>query len=46
MTLSKKMFIAHIQRDRKAPWPIAKRQKFFVALVKTSWFVFQRADSI
>ena len=46
MVSSKKMFIAPIKWDRKVPWPIVKTQKIFVAHVKTSWFVFQHADSI
>ena len=46
MALSKKSFIAPIKRDRKALWPTMKRQKFFVAHVKTSRFAFQLADSI
>ena len=46
MPLSKTVFIAPIKSDRKAPWPIVKRQKFFLAHVKTSWFAFQLADSI
>ena len=46
MALSKKNFIAPIKKDRKIPWPIVKRQVFFVAHVKTSWFILQRADSI
>ena len=46
VALSKRNFIFPIKRDRKGPWPIVKRQKFFVAHVKTSWFAFQRADSM
>ena len=46
MALSEKIFIAPIKRDKKAPWPIVKRQRIFVVYVKTSWFAFQCADSI
>ena len=35
-----KRVIAHIKRDRKASWPIVKRQKLSVAHVKTSWLFF------
>ena len=40
MTLSKKDFIAHIKRDKKAPWSIVKRQKFFVAHAKLYGLLF------
>ena len=34
MALSKKMFIAHIKRDRKAPWPIVKGKSFSWPVLK------------